>query len=85
MKKYFNEKHEAIIDTRLYPVSKNPKDREIQPMKQEVNNIKMYNLSEDGKYHQVWISRDTILELANHIKEIESTEITAMYDAGLPF
>lgn len=39
MKKHFNEKHDTVIESRFVATVPNPKDGELIPHKQIVNNV----------------------------------------------
>ena len=85
MKKYFNEKHDAIIESRFVAKVPNPKEGEVIPHKPIVSNVTFFQMSEDMKWSKIWISKEMILDIASQIKEIESQTIDMCYDPGLPF
>jgi hypothetical protein len=86
MEKYYNLKHEVQLDAKLYPTSKGAKDGDVVEHFQDVQSAQMYYYSDAVKaFIQVVLPKDMILDLAEQIKEIESTNITCKYDSGLPF
>lgn len=85
MKKYFNEKHESIVNVRLVPKESNPIDGKITPHVQIANDVTFFQITEDGRYYKVWMSRDQILDIAAQINKIESETIDCQFENGLPF
>lgn len=85
MKKYFNEKHESVINVRVIPKKSNPIDGEITPHVQITNDVTFFQITEDGRYYKVWMSRDQILDIAAQINKIESETIDCQFENGLPF
>lgn len=83
--KAFNERHEAIISINAYQ----QKDTKIvdgkAPHEFRVNYAKVYQKNEDGQIMEVFISRDMIVDLHQHLTEIESKVELMEPDGDLPF
>lgn len=84
MKKYFNEKHDAIIKTQLHCIEKNKKYGEMADHSQKVENVTYEYFNYNEKPKRVVLNRDLILDLADQIRDIESKIITTNKD-DLPF
>lgn len=84
-KEYLGGNVDVIIEYYINPLEKDKKQGEICPHAARVNYATMFVSSgDDGKYFKVYLNRETILELAEKVKEIESRIIEAPFD-NLPF
>lgn len=83
-KKYFNEKYEVIIDTKMKPIKQQEIDGVITPHKQEIVSMRYYNGFGSSKT-EINLSVDFILHLADHIRSIESVVEDLEQQENLPF
>lgn len=86
MKTFFNEAHNAIIDTDPFCIAEKPKDGEMVAHINKVDSVQIYCPIDEysRKRIEVNLSRSFILDLAEHIKKIEETTFEEKY-SELPF
>lgn len=85
MKKHYNEKHDVVIESRFIANTTNPKEGEIIPHKQKVDRISFFQMTEDGKWYKVYMTKESILDIAYQINEIESQIIDKTFDPDFPW
>lgn len=77
--KYFNSKHEAIINTYQKPIEK-AKEGDMCKHSQEVREVVIYipkvvNGGYDTEFLKISLSREKILDLAKHIGDLEKQTV----------
>lgn len=83
-KKHLNEKWEVIISSEMRPVNKSDFDGVINEHKQVVTGLKYYDGYGSTKA-EIVLSRDFILELAEHIRDLETFRQDMEQNEDLPF
>jgi len=87
MYKEFNEKHDAVITMYYYPKTKEAKEGDSVPHGKIVSGVQFYERvfnKEQRIFHEILLSKEFILELAEQIKRIESEEKFLEYNE-VPF
>ncbi len=87
--KHFNEKHEAILTSKLQLIDNHlsPAEGEVVPHKHSVQHVEFYtphNVGEGEMYIRVFMNKEMVMELAKQIEKIEAEEVQHPFD-NLPF
>ena len=86
--KTFNDKHQTLIDIYLDPIAANPVEGEIVTHQKIVYNLhyfkQHFDINGNEMFLKIQLPRDFIIDLYNHIQQIESEKIDTIYH-GLPF
>lgn len=89
-KKYFNEKHEAVIVAFCGPVDKQSKEGVNAPHNQCVGHVRYIQPEYDDigqiqKHTVIVLHRELIMDLADQIRQIESDKPNMVVENALPF
>ncbi len=85
--KIFNDKHNVVIETYFSTTINGLKEGELAPHNQMVSSISFFaphHIGEQEVYKKIYLTKDMILDLADHIKKIE-TGTTIIPFSNLPF